>query len=154
MARVTGRQLVVSYLDHSVRYFPIVRGWSVDAASRQITILGEKGEFAQHVPLDNVAHYAVELAPTDEREQSSMLDERKRYPSLWRRAVEECGRVIDNERRPWRLVEPRNHTHAATWEPVSGPLVVEPTIRAQLPITIDQLYRAYGPLRLPRYGRE
>jgi hypothetical protein len=54
-------QLVITYFDHQVMYFPVSYddgGWKVDAASRCIVI--GRGVPRTWIPLDQVRHWDIE----------------------------------------------------------------------------------------------
>lgn len=53
-------QLVVTYADHQIGYYPVPpgQGWKIDAASRCIVI--GRGVPRQMVPLDNVQTIEIE----------------------------------------------------------------------------------------------
>lgn len=54
-------QLVVTYLDHTVMYYPVADGWRVDAPSRCVVI----GRMPRtYIPLDTVRSFWVEKRPS------------------------------------------------------------------------------------------
>jgi hypothetical protein len=56
-------QLRVEYADHQRRYFPVERGWRIDAASHCIVIGTSMPR--TYVPLCNVTDFTVESVPVD-----------------------------------------------------------------------------------------
>lgn len=57
-------QLAVEHADHQTRYYPVERGWRVDAASRCIVIGRDLPR--TYVPLDDVFAFTVERVPSRE----------------------------------------------------------------------------------------